>query len=205
MSKDLSAIVNFLFEVGMLAKTPRSGFHFLTNHKQSVAEHINRTAYIGYVLAMMEDDDKVDPATVMKMCLLHDLAEARTSDLNWMNQKYVTAHEEKAVHDLVQNLPFGEDIKKTIDTYEERTSLESKLAKDADILELLLVLKEMIDVGHKKAKTWIPPMHKRLQTKSGRKLAKVIMKTDSDNWWYGNKKDTWWINRNGKDKLSSKK
>jgi putative hydrolase of HD superfamily len=33
----LEKIVDFLFEVGMLAKTPRSGFFFLGSGEQSVA------------------------------------------------------------------------------------------------------------------------------------------------------------------------
>ena len=49
-------IVNFLFEVGILSKTPRSGFHFLGSGKQSVSEHINRTVFIGYTLSMMEKE-----------------------------------------------------------------------------------------------------------------------------------------------------
>ena len=44
--QDLTSIVDFLFEVGILAKTPRSGFHFLGSGEQSVAEHINRVSYI---------------------------------------------------------------------------------------------------------------------------------------------------------------
>ena len=182
----------------MLAHTPRSGFHFLRSNKQSVAEHINRAAYIGYSLAMLENNPKVDPAVVMKMCLLHDLAEARTSDLNWMNQKYVQSDEGKAIDDLVSKLPFGDDIKETIEVYEERSSIEAKLAKDADSLELLLTLKEMIDIGHKKAETWLPSLLKRLLTDSGRELAKEILKTESDDWWYGNKEDDWWVSRNKK-------
>lgn len=198
MKKKLDGIANFLFEVGMLAHTPRSGFHFLRSNKQSVAEHINRVAYIGYTLAMLEDDDSVDPARVMKMCLLHDLAETRTSDLNWMNQKYVESNEAQAVDDLIADLPFADDIKKTIETYEERKSMESKLAKDADSLELLLTLKEMIDIGNKKAETWLPSLLKRLLTDSGRELAKEILKTESDDWWYGNKDDEWWVSRHKK-------
>ena len=51
---DNKKIANFLFEVGILAKTPRSGFHFLGTGEQSVAEHINRVSYIGYILALMD-------------------------------------------------------------------------------------------------------------------------------------------------------
>ena len=50
-STNLNHVVDFLFETGILSKTPRSGFHFLGSGKQSVAEHINRVVFIGYVLA----------------------------------------------------------------------------------------------------------------------------------------------------------
>ena len=190
----LGAIADFLFEVGMLSKTPRSGFYFLGSGKQSVAEHINRTVYVGYVLASMEKD--VDAGKVMKMCLFHDVAEARTSDLNWTHQKYVERHEDKAIADLTARVPFGKDMLATIEEYEERKSREAILAKEADQIELLLSLKEEVDTGNTRAKTWIPSLLKRLKTKSAKKLAAEIMKTDSDNWWFGNKEDSWWVNRN---------
>ncbi len=41
-------IANFLFEVGMFNKTPRSGFQFLGSGRESVAEHILRTIFVGY-------------------------------------------------------------------------------------------------------------------------------------------------------------
>jgi len=64
MKKDIKPIINFLFEVGILSKTPRSGFHFLGSGEQSVAEHVHRTLYAGYVLATLEGS--VDMGKVMK-------------------------------------------------------------------------------------------------------------------------------------------
>ena len=46
---DLKAIADFLFEVGMLKRTPRSGFQFLGTGHETVAEHSLRAAVIGYV------------------------------------------------------------------------------------------------------------------------------------------------------------
>jgi hypothetical protein len=46
---DHKQIANFLFEVGILDKTPRSGFHFLGTGNQTVAEHVNRVCFIGYI------------------------------------------------------------------------------------------------------------------------------------------------------------
>jgi len=47
-------IANFLFEAGMLKRTPRTGYQFLGTGAESVAEHIFRTIYIGYVLGGLQ-------------------------------------------------------------------------------------------------------------------------------------------------------
>ena len=88
----MDSIANFLFEVGMLQKTPRSGFQFLGSGGESVAEHILRTLFIAYTLCKLEP--KVDEWRVLKLCLFHDLPEARTGDMNYVNKKYVDVNEE---------------------------------------------------------------------------------------------------------------
>jgi putative hydrolase of HD superfamily len=187
---------DFLFEVGMLAKTPRSGFFFLGSGEQSVAEHINRVCFIGFALANLAKD--VDSSRVINMCLFHDLAEARVSDLNYVHQKYNKKDEEAAIKDLTSELPFGDKICNILHEYEKRESYESKLAKDADNLELILSLKEQMDIGNTRARSWIASSVKRLKTKEGQSLAESIIKTDSDQWWFGDKEDNWWVNRNKK-------
>lgn len=159
-----------------------------------MAEHTNRASYIGFVLASM--DKSVDMSKVLKMCLLHDLAEARVSDLNYVHQKYAETKEEKAIEDLAANVPFGEDIKNIITEYEKRESKEAKFAKDADNLEFLLSLKEQVDIGNKRAESWISPLLKRFLTEEAKQLANTIIETDSDHWWFGDKDDSWWVNRN---------
>jgi putative hydrolase of HD superfamily len=105
---DYKQIANFLFEVGILAKTPRSGFHFLGTGEQSVAEHLNRVSYIGFMLAMMGGG--VDVSKVLQMCMLHDISEARISDLNYVHQKYVERKEKEAHEDMANSVPFGDKI-----------------------------------------------------------------------------------------------
>lgn len=189
-------IVDFLFEIGILSKTPRSGFFFLGSGDQSVAEHLNRVVYIGYTLAQMAGN--VDLSKVLQMCMFHDLAEARVSDLNYVHQKYTERFEHKAIDDLTSTLPFGDKIKAIILEYEKRESKESKLAKDADNLEWILSLKEQKDTGNERADSWIPSAVKRLKTKEAQILAAKIVKTDSDRWWFGDKKDKWWVDRKKK-------
>jgi putative hydrolase of HD superfamily len=196
----VKSIVNFLFEVGILSKTPRSGFHFLGSGQQSVAEHLNRATYIGYVLSTMEKD--VDQAKVLKMCLFHDVAEARTSDLNYVHQQYAKVNEQKAIDDLANSVPFGKDLQELLHEYEKRESKESHIAKDADNLEWLLSLKEQVDIGNQRAASWLPSAVKRLKTESAKKIAEQILTTKSDEWWFGNKDDEWWVSRNKKQSSS---
>jgi len=193
---EVEFVVDFLFEAGMLAKTPRSWSSFLGSGKQSVAEHLNRVTYIGFALAEMAGD--VDMSKVLQMCIFHDFAEARTSDLNWVHQKYVKSDEHKAMSELVSTIPFGNKMNDIVNEYEVRVSKESLLAKDADNLEFLLTLKEQFDIGNERAKTWIPNTIKRLKTDEAKTLAAKIIKTDSDKWWFNDKDDKWWVTRNKK-------
>ncbi len=191
--KNKKQIVNFLFETGILGKTPRSGFYFLGSGEQSVAEHISRVIFIGYTLSQLEP--KVNKAKVLQMCLLHDLHESRTSDLNYVHRKYTKSDENRATKEIASTLPFGDDLIKVVNEFEQVKSLEAKLAKDADQIEMILSLKEQVDIGNTRAKTWLPSAIRRLQTRTAKELAREIVKTSSDNWWFANKKDSWWINK----------
>jgi putative hydrolase of HD superfamily len=184
-------IANFLFEVGMLTKTPRTGFRFLGSGCESVAEHVLRTIFIGYALSKLEAD--VDELKVLKICLVHDLPEARTGDMNYMYKKYVTVNEEKAVRELTETLFFGDEVKAAIHEFNEKQTKESLIAHDADQLSLILQLKEYGDLGNKYTKDWIEFARKRLCTDTAKKLADSIIHTDSSQWWFKDKSD-WWIN-----------
>ena len=187
----MDTIANFLFEVGMLKRTPRTGLQFLGSGEESVAEHVFRVVFIGYALARLEQD--VDELKVLKMCFLHDLPEARTGDLNYVNKKYVTADEMKAVRDLAETFPFGGDIEQIIEEFNQAETREAQLANDADQLELILMLKEYKDLGNKYADEWISFALKRLRTEKAQALACAIIDTDSTSWWFKDKGD-WWIN-----------
>jgi putative hydrolases of HD superfamily len=186
----MKRIANFLFEAGMLKRTPRTGYQFLGSGAESVAEHIFRTIYIGYALGHLAKN--VDINKLIKMCIFHDLPEARTGDLNYVNKKYVKADIEKAVSDLAATVPFGEEIKGLILEFEKGETAEAQLAADADQLELILALKEHKDLGNKYADEWLEFAIKRLRTDISRELAETILETDSSLWWFSDKSD-WWI------------
>jgi len=186
-------VANFLFEVGMLNKTPRTGFQFLGSGKESVAEHVLRTIFIGYALSKLEKN--VDELRVLKMCLVHDLPEARTGDMNYVNKKYVSVDEEKAVRELTETLFFGGDISDAIREFNEKKTKEAVLVRDADQLALILQLKEHGDLGNKYSREWIGFAVRRLCTDTAKTLADAILRTDSAEWWFKDKSD-WWVNGN---------
>ncbi|MGM0427934.1 MAG: HD domain-containing protein [Thermodesulfobacteriota bacterium] len=187
----LSRAITFLFEAGMLKNTPRTGYQFLGSGKESVADHSFRTAVAGYVLASLEPD--ADRARVVMMCLFHDLPEARTGDHNYVNKRYVTTDERRAIGDQVQGLPFGSDISEALEEFNAAETLEARIARDADQIDLILELKEQLDLGNSRAKEWLRFAMKRLLTENGKQMARKILTAESDAWWFDKETD-WWVN-----------
>jgi len=174
-------IADLLFESKMLKEIPRAGFPFLGNGKESVAEHCFSATFIAYVMASMTPD--ADPLRLISMCLVHDLPESRTGDLNYVQKKYVTANEEKAIADATRNLPFGDNIKDLMAEFNGQETLEAKLAHDADQISFILDLKALSDTGGKSPEKWMPFLLNRLKTDLGKTLAEAINNRSWDDWW----------------------
>lgn len=188
-------IIEFFFELGMLKKTPRSGFQFLGSGGESVADHSFRMAMIGFALARL--DTNVDPFKVICMCLVHDLPEARIGDQNYVNKRYVTVDESAAMADLADSLPFGGELKSLLKEYRDSQTDEARLVHDADQLDLILELKEQSDLGNSYASKWIYFARQRLLTSTAKEIAEQILSTDSTDWWF-NGHDEWWGRNHGK-------
>jgi putative hydrolase of HD superfamily len=189
-------IANFLFEVGMLKRTPRTGWQFLAGATgESVADHSFRVAMIAFVLGRIEGEE-IDADRLLRLALVHDLPEARTSDLNYVNQKYVQVDEQRAAADMVHGLPFADELDALLEEYRAEQTRESIVAHDADQLELLLQLVEQRNAGVPSTEDWVPFVLKRLRSAGGRRLAQSILDGDSSRWWF-DRDSSWWI-RGGK-------
>ncbi len=198
----MSQRANYLHEVGMLNDTPRSGFAFLGSGEQSVAEHINRMMHVAFLLARMSDDaEQVDELHLLRLVMFHDLPEARTADHNYVNRKYVTEDLNRVLEDFARELPFGDEIAAYVREFEAGATPAARLAKDADQLELLLILKKLGDLGNPTVNDWITPLLARLKTNAGKRLAEEILTTRWDAWWFGNKNDSHWVEGNNHKKL----
>ena len=183
-------MADFLYEVGTLRKIPRihSQALFVEDASDNIATHSYRTALIGYVLAKKEG---VDPNKVTTMCLLHDLDETRSNDHNWIHKRYVKVFGEEILNEQLGTLPF-EDFEEVVKEYEKRESKESIVAKDADILDQLLLLREYEMQGNKEAERWLYGSDKKemlqikkLKLDSSKRLGEAIYAQAPSNWWDG--------------------
>lgn len=180
----MEKIANLLFELNMLKEIPRSGYHFLGVGKETIAEHSFMITVIGYVMAKMEP--QANELKLISMCLLHDLPEARTGDMNYVQKKYVTVDEDKAIRDATKEIPFGQDMADLLFEFNQAKTLEARLAKDADQISFIIELKKILDVKSASPGKWLPTIVARIKTETGKKLAQSILDTEWDRWWLKN-------------------
>ena len=174
-------VADFLFEARLLKKIPRSGFQFLGDGKESVAEHSFLTALIAYVFSQL--DPEVNAEKLISLCLVHDLTESRIGDLNYVQKMYVTADESRAVSHMTRRLPFGDHLSSLITEFKHKKTKEAQLAHDADQLALILELKNLADLGKTHANKWIAHVIQRLTTSLGKYLADAILNSQQNSWW----------------------
>lgn len=178
-------LANFAYELGTLRKIIRAHRQVLITDDTSdnIASHTFRVSILGWFLAKQE---KVDPYKVMLMCLLHDVSEARSNDLNWVHKKYVKVFEEEITKDQFRDLPFEDDLLKITGEYNLRQSKESRIAKDADLLDQILLIEEYSYQGNKEALTWKKGKGehvKKIFSASAKRLARQIKKQKPSEWW----------------------
>jgi putative hydrolase of HD superfamily len=183
-------LANFLFEAGTLRKLLRVHRQTLLTDDMSdnIASHSFRVALIAWALAKKE---KADVAKAVLMALLHDLGEARSNDHNWVHKRYVKVFNEEIVKGQLGGLPFG-DLERLAREYDARKSKEAIIAKDADLLDEILLLREYEWQGNREAAKWLHEGKGRLKTnaqlkklrlKSSKELGKAIYETEPSEWW----------------------
>ena len=137
-----------LIELQRLKRLERTGWNLrgLPNGTESVASH----SFGVCVTAMMLADEvkarglEVDCERVLRMALLHDWAETRVGDLPRTATGYFGTDvrkiaEKSAFADIVSGLGAVEsEHLKLYEDYEDRDSLEARLVKAADVIDLLV-------------------------------------------------------------------
>ena len=134
-------LFDFFNIVSELKKIPRKGWKekLGLQNPESVADH----SYITAVMAMIISDlNGLDTKKILKMSLLHDLAESITGDLmpEEIPKKDKMELENQTISDIFAKLPenLADDYSKIWYEYQEGKSKEAELTHDVDRLEMAL-------------------------------------------------------------------
>jgi putative hydrolases of HD superfamily len=141
-------MLSTLIELQRLKRLDRTGWTLrgLPNGTESVAAHSFGVCAAAMLLAdeLLAHGVTVDVEKVLRTALLHDWAEVRVGDMPRIATAYFGADnrkqaETRAFADVVSGL--SRDLYTALyDDYEQRQSLEARLVKVADVLDLLVQL-----------------------------------------------------------------
>lgn len=180
MSRD----IEFLFEIGALRLIPRQWQRFHLPNVQNLAEHHFRVIWLALMIAAHEKQGNTEK--IMKMALVHDIAESRTGDVDYMARQYVDRHEDKAIEDMLKGTRLKKEFIDLFHEYEKRECIEAKIVKDADNLDVDMDLREQAHAGHSLGKDWKNQRawvgKNRLFTTTAKKMHKAIWQANPHDW-----------------------
>jgi putative hydrolase of HD superfamily len=158
---DEKNIIRFLLEVGKLKKVKRTGWLLKgIKEPESVAEHSLRVAIMAMILS---DERDLDKFRLLKMALIHDLAESIISDIVWEHgkisdfEKLKTKHKKElnAATEICSKIPNGNEFFSLIEDYLNKKSKEAKFLKEIDKLEMVIqALEYEHDSDHSLEEFW---------------------------------------------------
>jgi len=180
----ISRDIDFLYEIGTLRFAIRTWNQFLNPNSQNLSEHTLRVVWTSLVLAKHEG--ATDTNKIIKMALIHDISESRSVDVNYVSRQYADRHEDKALADTLGGTAVADEFLPLWHEYEARQTLESKIVKDADHLDVDFELKELEAMGNKLGKALYPSRERALQnrffTATARKMWQELQNSDPHHW-----------------------
>ena len=140
---DAEAAVDVLVRAARLKWVPRTGWLLRgVADPESVAEHSWGVVLMALVLAQGVDEP-LDRGKLLAIAVLHDLPEVLLSDIPTPAWRHLSAGakqraEDKALTELLAILPEAETMRGWWREFDEGSSPEGRLVRDADRLEMLL-------------------------------------------------------------------
>ncbi|WP_329061083.1 HD domain-containing protein [Amycolatopsis sp. NBC_01480] len=181
-----AALAAFGFELGVLKRVRRTGWWQVgVRDPESVAEHTMRAAQLAALIAAEEG---ASPERAAFLALWHDTQETRTGDLPHTAAPYLAKPDPRAItEDQTAALPDAARavVRDAVGEYEDRESPESRCAKDADKLEMLLQALEYRDLGASGVDEWLASAQKDLFTRTARDLAAAALDLTPLSWRTG--------------------
>ena len=168
-------IKEFFQKVLELKNVPRRGWKekFGINNPESVADHTYSTAVMSMVLSDLEG---LNSEKIIKMALLHDLAESVTGDIipDDMTKHEKINKENLAMKQILKKLPskIAEPYFEIWNEYQKNSSQEAILLHDIDKLEMAFQTKFYQDKGISKEKleTFFNTAKKEIKNKNLRNI-----------------------------------
>ena len=175
--------VELLYELGALRLIPRQWQRFHLPNVQNLAEHHFRVTWLALTIAAREG--KGDTAKIMKMAMVHDIAESRTGDVDYIARQYVDRHEDRAIKDMLKNTSLEKEFLEVWQEYEDRKTIEAKIVKDADYLDVDMDLLEQDATGNKLKNAWRKQrlyVKTQLFTATAKQMHKEIWSSSPHDW-----------------------
>ncbi len=148
-------IIDFFITAANLKKIQRQGWIDKLDIKnpESVADHSYSMAMMGMIISDMEN---YNSGKILKMILLHDLAESKIGDYTpgGISKEKKMELENDAFSKIIKNLPSKIKTQYEIlwDNYQKHNSSEAKIVHQLDKLEMALQAKIYQKEGHSKEK-----------------------------------------------------
>jgi putative hydrolase of HD superfamily len=181
---DLKPDVDFLFEMGSIRFIRRMWQRFLNEDFANLAEHHFRMFWIAMVIAAHEKN--VDTGKLAKLVLIHDIAESRTGDVDYLARQYVIRNEELGIKDMLAGTTLEKEFLSLWREYENRKTLEAKIAKDADNLDVDFELAEQASKGSTLQANWkenrLFVSKQKLYTMTAKRLYEQLSKSNPHDW-----------------------
>jgi putative hydrolase of HD superfamily len=164
-----SAILNLIQEMNRLKSLPRTGWVIRgITDCESVADHCFGMSYLAMLLAdvLVEQGIELDTEKVMRLAMVHEMGEARITDLPWPAMRHIPPEAKKiaegsAVDDMMR--AFGTLGQRYIDLWKEfeaGDTLEAQLVKAVDKLEMMIQVSQYEWVGYRSLdEFWENPMN----------------------------------------------
>ncbi|AJM92549.1 MULTISPECIES: HD domain-containing protein [Nitrosopumilus] len=148
-------IEDFLKIAVNLKNVPRQGWidKLSINNPESVADHTFSMSIIGMIISDLEN---LNSEKILKMILLHDLAESKIGDIvpEKINEKEKEKLENSAFDEIIQTLPDATSSQyfDMWREYQENSTAESQIVHQIDKLEMALQAKMYQSQGLSKEK-----------------------------------------------------
>jgi putative hydrolases of HD superfamily len=185
--KQLKNITNLVYEAAAVKRMRRTGWMILGDNDEGVGEHTFMTCVIAYLLTKQlqvnspERSRGISMETVLVMSVFHDFHEARTGDLDKIAKFYMKRDQDKANRDIFKDI--DDELLKTLDIYEQKKTLESRIVYEANVIAFAVELKLLIEKGNVHAQEWLDANTKRLRIPEAVALADNLNETSSQDWW----------------------